>query len=42
MHDIIEKGFGPNMMQSDVRFLHEKEGVRLSRRCCTRPAGRKR
>ena len=31
MHDIIEKGFGPNMMQSDVRFLHEKEGVRLSR-----------
>ncbi len=31
MHDIIENGFGPNMMQSDVRFLHEKEGVRLSR-----------
>jgi hypothetical protein len=31
MHDIIEKGFGPNVMQSDVRFLHEKEGVRLSR-----------
>jgi len=31
MTDIIEKGFGPNMMQSDVRFLHEKEGVRLSR-----------
>jgi hypothetical protein len=31
MRDIIEKGFGPNMMQSDVRFLHEKEGVRLSR-----------
>jgi hypothetical protein len=31
MHDIIEKGFGPNMMQSDVRFLHEKESVRLSR-----------
>lgn len=31
MHDIIEKGFGPNMMQSDVRFLHEEEGVRLSR-----------
>jgi hypothetical protein len=29
--DIIEKGFGPNMMQSDVRFLHEREGVRLSR-----------
>ena len=31
MPDIIEKGFGPNMMQSDVRFLHEREGVRLSR-----------
>ncbi len=31
MEDIIEKGFGPNMMQSDVRFLHESEGVRLSR-----------
>lgn len=31
MEDIIEKGFGPNMMQSDVRFLHEAEGVRLSR-----------
>jgi hypothetical protein len=28
--EIIEKGFGPNMMQSDVRFLHEREGVRLS------------
>jgi hypothetical protein len=31
MADIIEKGFGPNMMQSEVRFLHEREGVRLSR-----------
>ncbi len=31
MHDIIEKGFGPDMMQSDVRFLHESEGVRMSR-----------
>ena len=31
MRDIIEKGFGPNMMQSDVRFLHEREGVRMSR-----------
>jgi hypothetical protein len=31
MTDIIEKGFGPDMMQSDVRFLHEREGVRLSR-----------
>lgn len=29
--DIFEKGFGPNMMQSDVRFLHESEGVRLAR-----------
>lgn len=31
MEDIITKGFGPDMMQSDVRFLHESEGVRLSR-----------
>lgn len=31
MTDIIEKGFGPDMMKSDVRFLHEREGVRLSR-----------
>jgi hypothetical protein len=31
MVDIVEKGFGPNMMQSEVRFLHEREGVRLSR-----------
>lgn len=31
MADIIEKGFGPDMMQSEVRFLHEREGVRLSR-----------
>jgi hypothetical protein len=31
MTDIIEKGFGPDMMQSEVRFLHEREGVRLSR-----------
>jgi hypothetical protein len=31
MKDIIEKGFGPDMMQSEVRFLHEREGVRLSR-----------
>jgi hypothetical protein len=30
MDDIIAKGFGPNMMQSDVRFLHETEGVRLA------------
>ena len=31
MSDIIEKGFGPDMMQSEVRFLHEREGVRMSR-----------
>lgn len=32
MDDIIEKGFsGPNMLQSDVRYLHEAEGVRLAR-----------
>jgi HD domain len=31
MKDIVEKGFGPNGMLSDVRFLHESEGVRLSR-----------
>ena len=30
MEDIIEKGFsGPNMLQSDVRYLHESEGVRM-------------
>lgn len=28
--EIFSKGFGPNMMQSDVRFLHETEGVRLA------------
>lgn len=29
--EIFEKGFsGPNMLQSDVRFLHEAEGVRLA------------
>ena len=31
MRDILERGFGPDMMQSDVRFLHEREGVRMSR-----------
>jgi len=31
MKDIIERGFGPNMMQSDVRFRHETEGVHMSR-----------
>jgi len=31
MVDIIEKGFsGPNMLQSDVRYLHEAEGVRMA------------
>jgi HD domain len=30
MDDILSKGFGPDMMQSDVRFLHESEGVRLA------------
>jgi hypothetical protein len=29
--DIVEKAFGPGKMQSDLRVLHEKEGVRLSR-----------
>lgn len=29
--DIFTKGFGPNMMESEVRFLHEKEGVRISK-----------
>jgi HD domain len=31
MVEILEKGFGPNMMQSDVRIRHEIEGVRMSR-----------
>ncbi len=31
MADIFENGFGPGKMQSDVRVMHEKEGVRLSR-----------
>ncbi|EAQ43658.1 hypothetical protein MED193_12343 [Roseobacter sp. MED193] len=36
MEDIIEKGFsGPNMLQSDVRYLHESEGVRLAREVLT-------
>lgn len=30
MEDILEKGFrGPNMLQSDVRYLHEEEGCRI-------------
>jgi hypothetical protein len=28
---IFEQGFGPEMMQSDVRIAHEKEGARLAR-----------
>ena len=31
MVDILQKGFGPNMMQSDVRIRHDVEGVRMSR-----------
>ena len=32
MEDIIEKGFsGANMLQSDVRYLHESEGIRLAK-----------
>ncbi len=27
---IYREGFGPNMMQSDVRIAHEKEGARLA------------
>jgi HD domain len=30
-HAIFEQGFGPNMMESDVRRLHEQEGVRIAR-----------
>src|SRR5262245_51004080 len=28
---IFEQGFGPNMLESDVRRLHEQEGVRIAR-----------
>jgi hypothetical protein len=28
---IYREGFGPNMMQSDVRIAHEREGARLAR-----------
>jgi hypothetical protein len=28
---IFEQGFGPNMMESDVRRLHEQAGVRIAR-----------
>ena len=38
MADIIEKGFGPGKMQSDIRVLHEKEGVRLARELLERTA----
>lgn len=33
--EIFTKGFGPNMMESEVRFRHEAEGVRLSREILT-------
>lgn len=37
MEDIIEKGFrGPNMLQSDVRYLHESEGVRMATEILTK------
>lgn len=32
---IFEQGFGPNMMESDVRRLHEREGVRIAREILT-------
>lgn len=32
MADIVEKGFGPGKMRSDIRVLHEKEGARLARK----------
>jgi HD superfamily phosphodiesterase len=28
---IISEGFGPNMMESEIRIAHEKEGARLAR-----------
>jgi len=28
---IFSEGFGPNMMESDVRIAHEKEGARIAR-----------
>ena len=28
---IISEGFGPNMMQAEIRIAHEKEGARLAR-----------
>ncbi|WP_417268688.1 hypothetical protein [Celeribacter baekdonensis] len=32
MDDILEKGFsGSNMLQSDVWYLHESEGIRLAK-----------
>jgi len=32
---IYREGFGPGMMQSDVRFAHEREGARLAREILT-------
>jgi putative nucleotidyltransferase with HDIG domain len=29
-HEMFEQGFGPNMMESDVRIQHEKEGARIA------------
>lgn len=32
---IFSEGFGKDMMQSDVRFLHEREGARIARELLT-------
>jgi hypothetical protein len=29
--DIFSKGFGENWKESDVRFLHEREGCRMAK-----------
>jgi putative nucleotidyltransferase with HDIG domain len=34
--EMFEQGFGPNMMESDVRIQHEKEGARIAREILTR------
>jgi putative nucleotidyltransferase with HDIG domain len=33
--EMFEQGFGPNMMESDVRIQHEKEGARIAREILT-------
>ena len=33
--EMFEQGFGPNMMESDVRVQHEKEGARIAREILT-------